>query len=158
MTNSISLQNDVFFEAVKVEIAIGKQVRFKTKGHSMMPFIRGDKDDIVLKQVNKSSFRKGAILLVQLSEKRYVVHRVFQIKGNMLILRGDGNLKQTEQCTLNDVIAEIVTVIRNRTIIKKGSFKWNVNRYLWPSNHFLRRIFLSIGRKMQQIHENKRTV
>ena len=158
MTSSIYVPNDVFFEAVKEEILQGKQVRLRARGQSMMPFITGDKDDIVLKQIVKSSFHKGAILLVQLSEKRYVAHRVYRIKGNMLTLKGDGNLRLTEHCTCDDAIAEIVAVIRNGTTIKKGSFKWNASRYLWPSNHFLRRVLLGVQRKLQLLHENKRTV
>jgi len=159
MTNSIYLPNDVYIEAVKIEIAKGKQVRLRTKGQSMIPFITGNRDQIIIEQVNDNSFLKGAILLVQLSEKRFVAHRVWKVKeNNMLILRGDGNIRQVEQCSRNNVIAEIIAVIKNGKIIKKGSFRWNVSRFLWPSNPILRRLFLGIRRKIQLIHENKGTV
>ena len=158
MTNSIYLQNDLIFEAVKIEIAKGKEVRLKTRGESMMPFIKGDKDEILLKKATDSSFRKGAILLVQLSAKRFVAHRVYRVKDNMLTLRGDGNISLTEQCTCDNVLAEVIAVIRMGVIVRKDSFKWNVARYLWPSNHLLRRIILGIERKIQFIHENKRSV
>lgn len=142
------LPNDVYIEAVKTEIEKGKQVRVKTKGYSMIPFISGDRGEVLLKKTDEHSFRKGAILLVQLSGKHFVAHRVCEILGDLLVLRGDGNIDLTEQCTRDQVLAEVTGVIENDRIIRKGSFRWNLYIYLWPSNPLLRRIYLGLYKKL----------
>lgn len=148
MINNLCLPNDVYIGAVKTEIEKGKQVRVKTKGYSMIPFISGDHGEILLKKTDRHSFRKGAILLVQLSGKRFVAHRVCGLSGDLLILRGDGNIHLTEQCTRDDVLAEVIGVIENDRITRKGSFRWNLYVYLWPSNPLLRRIYLRLYKKI----------
>lgn len=158
MIDYLCLPNDMYIEAIKMEIEKGKQVRVKTKGYSMMPFISGDNGEILLKKTDRHSFRKGTVLLVQLGRKRFVAHRVCSISGDVLVLRGDGNIQLTERCTIDHVLAEVIGVIKNGKIIWKGSFTWNLYLYLWPSAPLLRRIYMGIYRKIQIIHENKRTV
>jgi hypothetical protein len=143
---------------VKTEIEKGKQVRVKTKGNSMIPFIPGDHGEILLQKTDQRSFCKGAILLAQLSGKRFVAHRVCKLSGDHLSLRGDGNVRLTEQCTRDDVLAEVIGVIENGRITWKGSFRWNLYIYLWPSNPLLRRIYLGLYKKIRWTHEYKRTV
>lgn len=141
------IQNSVFFQEITSRIAEGERVRMRAKGNSMLPFIRDSKDEVVLEKPNKRSFQKGRLLLVQLSDKRYVLHRVEKIENNAVLLRGDGNLSILESCTVDDVIAEVIAVMRGGKEIKVGSVKWNLYRYLWPRGYLLRRIALGIYRR-----------
>ena len=143
------IQNDLFFKEVASRITDGERVRIRAKGNSMLPFIRDGKDDIVLEKPNKQSFQKGRLLLVQLKDKNYVLHRVKRINDTLLLLQGDGNLTVKETCTLDDVVAEATTVIRNNKTIQRGSFRWNLYRYLWPRNSFLRRVGLGVLRRIK---------
>ena len=125
-------------------------MRMRAKGNSMLPFIRDGKDEVVLEKPNKQSFQKGRLLLVQLADKRYVLHRVEKIENNTIILRGDGNLSILETCTVDDVIAEAIAVMRGGKEIEVGSFKRKLYRYLWPGNHFLRRVGLGVYRRVRR--------
>ena len=125
-------------------------MRMRAKGNSMLPFIRDSKDEVVLEKPNKQSFQKGRLLLVQLADKRYVLHRVEKIENNTIILRGDGNLSILESCTVDDVIAEVIAVMRGGKEIKVGSFKWKLYGYLWPQNAFLRRVGLGVYRRLRR--------
>ena len=145
------IQNNLFFQEIASRIAEGERVRMRAKGNSMLPFIRDSKDEVVLEKPNKRSFQKGRLLLVQLSDKRYVLHRVEKIENNAVLLRGDGNLSILETCSVADVIAEVTTVIRNGKEIKRGSFKWNMYRYLWPRNPFIRRVALGVYRRVSRL-------
>lgn len=145
------IQNSLFFLEVANRIAEGARVRMRAKGNSMMPMIRDAKDEIVLEKPNKQSFQKGRLLLVQLGNERYVLHRVKGIDSNRIVLQGDGNLSFVESCTPKDVIAEATTVIRNGVVIREGSFRWNVYRYLWPGSYLLRRVALGVFRRMKLI-------
>ena len=144
------IQNNVFFQEIASRIAEGERVRMRAKGNSMLPFIRDGKDEVVLEKPNKQSFQKGRLLLVQLADKRYVLHRVEKIENNTIILRGDGNLSILETCTVDDVIAEAIAVMRGGKEIEVGSFKWKLYRYLWPGNHFLRRVGLGVYRRVRR--------
>ena len=142
------IQNDLFFEEVVKRTAHGERVRMRAKGNSMLPMIRDGKDEIILEKPNEQSFQKGRLLLAQLSDKRFVLHRVKKIDNTHIILQGDGNLSFTETCTTDNIIAEATTVIRGGKAIKVGSVKWNLYRYLWPSNRFLRRVGLGVYRRV----------
>ena len=144
------IQNKLFFQEITNRIAEGERVRMRAKGNSMLPFIRDGKDEVVLEKPNKQSFQKGRLLLVQLADKRYVLHRVEKIENNTIILRGDGNLSILETCTVDDVIAEAIAVMRGGKEIEVGSFKWKLYRYLWPGNHFLRRVGLGVYRRVRR--------
>ena len=141
------IQNNLFFEEIASRITDGELVRIRAKGNSMLPFIRDGKDEIILKKPTKQSFQKGRLLLVQLENELYLLHRVKKIDNTHIILQGDGNLSVLETCSVDDVIAEVTTVIRNGKEIETGSFKWNMYRYLWPQNRFLRRVGLGVYRR-----------
>ena len=143
-----TIQNSLFFLEVGNRIAEGERVRIRAKGNSMLPFIRNAKDEIVLEKPNKQSFQKGTLLLVRLTDGRYVLHRVKEINELCIILHGDGNLSTFENCSIEDVIAEATSVIRSRRAIVKGSFRWNLYRYLWPKNLLVRRVCLAIYRRV----------
>ena len=138
----------MFFLEIAERIAEGERVRIRAKGNSMLPFIRDAKDEIILEKPNKQSFQKGRLLLVKLSEERYLLHRVRKIDDTHILLHGDGNLATLETCTHDDVVAEATTVLRNGKTIKIGSLQWNLYRYLWPRNLFLRRVGLGIYRRV----------
>ncbi len=141
-------QNSLFFLEVSNCIAEGERVRIKAKGNSMLPFIKDGRDEIILEKVKKQSFQKGRLLLVKIKNKGYLLHRVKKIDDNCILLRGDGNLSILESCTRDDVIAEATTIIRNGKTIEIGSIRWNLYRYLWPRNSFLRRVGLGVLRRI----------
>ena len=143
------IQNSLFFQEVASRIADGERVRIRVKGNSMLPFVRDTKDEVVLEKPTQQSFRKGRLLLVQMPSKSYLLHRVEKIDNHTQItLRGDGNLSIAETCTTSDVIAEATTVVRSGKEIQVGSLQWNLFRYLWPSNPFLRRVGLGVYRRV----------
>ena len=143
-----TIQNNLFFAEIASRIADGERVRIRAKGNSMLPFIRDAKDEIILEKPNEQSFHKGRLLLVRLIGERYVLHRVKKIDDTRVILHGDGNLYTFETCTPADVIAEATTIVRKGKAIEIGSFRWNIYRYLWPNNSFVRRVYFAIHRRV----------
>ena len=138
----------MFFVEIASRIADGERVRIRAKGNSMLPFIKDGRDEIILEKPNEQSFQKGRLLLVKMKDKRYILHRVKTIDDTCILLRGDGNLSILETCTKDDVIAEATTVYRNGKTIERGSLRWNLYRYLWPGNSFLRRVGLGVMRRI----------
>ena len=72
----------------------------------------------------------------------YVLHRVYQIKGKKIILRGDGNLEGYEVCKESDIIGRVVQVR------KKGGKRKRINKaHVWrhlPT--FVKKMYLKFYR------------
>mgnify|MGYP001236593489 CR=1 FL=1 len=142
-----TIENKIFFKEVAERVTEGARVRIRARGNSMLPFIRDGKDDIILEKPNTRSFQKGRLLLAKLQDDRYVLHRVKKIKGNNILLRGDGNLNIYENCTSGNIIAEATEIIRNGKSITTNTLRWKLYSFLWPGNLFLRRVALALYRR-----------
>lgn len=146
--NKKVIDNRIFFEDVAKLLSEGEQVRIRAKGNSMLPMIRDGKDEVVLRKPSNESFYVGALLLARLSPERYVLHRVTQIDGENIRMRGDGNLSVYESCKRQDIIAEVTEVVRGNKTMKQGDLRWRMYKSLWPSNSFVRRVVLAFYRRL----------
>lgn len=85
-------------------------VTIRAQGKSMYPFIRGGRDLVVLGK--SEDVRVGDIVLAELPDNNYVLHRVYRVQGNELVLMGDGNLRATERCRKEHVLGKAVRIRR----------------------------------------------
>ena len=99
--------NEIIEEAIRLARE-GVRVTFPVKGRSMLPFIIGDKDSVILR--GPGVIDVGDVVLAWADGNRYVVHRIIRIDGDRITLMGDGNLT-TEHCTLNDIKARVTHVV-----------------------------------------------
>ena len=97
--------NEILIPEFERLIKAGHMVEFVPRGVSMRPFIEGGRDKVILKMCKEP--RVGMIVLAKIGEQ-YVLHRIYQIKGKKLILRGDGNLTGYEVCKAQDIIGRVV--------------------------------------------------
>lgn len=107
----VIVQNTLIFSEVANLVSEGGSVTLKTKGNSMLPFIRGGQNSVIL--VKSDEIKLYDIVLAEVSNNHYVLHRVIDINGNQLTLMGDGNLKGCEKCSTENVIATAVEVVGN---------------------------------------------
>ena len=87
----------------------GVSVTLPVNGQSMLPFIIGGKESVVL--TRPGTISEGQVVLAWADDCKYVIHRVMRIDGQQLTLMGDGNLVGTEKCTLSDVKALVTHVV-----------------------------------------------
>lgn len=144
MKRTIPLCSQNHLEKVKDDIAQDVILRYVVKSNSMRPFIVSERDEVILKQVNSDSFQKGTILFAELGERHHVAHRLIEVDGDNLVLRGDANFKLKEMCGRGDVIAEVVAVVRKGRKVKRGSPTWNFYRYFWPKTPQIRKVLLHL--------------
>lgn len=143
------VQNESFFLHILTEIKAGHQVIIPSKGNSMLPFIRPGTDEIELSPIDNNSIRKRNIVLAKTEEGNYVIHRIEKIDGDVITLRGDGNLTTREYCKRNNISAEVTAILRKNRKIKKDNFLWILHQNLWFSNPLLRRMCLGVFRKLK---------
>lgn len=107
----MTLPNDVLLPEVGRMVDEGLSVTLMTKGVSMLPFIRGGRDSVVL--VKPRELRQGDIVLARTGTGHFVLHRIYGIDGENITLMGDGNVRGQERCTRGDVLAVAVKIIRD---------------------------------------------
>ena len=105
----VIIQNALIIPEIAKIVSEGESVTLKTKGNSMLPFIIGEHDSVILTKVK--DIKLYDIVLVEVNYNQYVLHRVIKISDNQLTLMGDGNIKGYEICSIEDVIATAVEVI-----------------------------------------------
>ena len=89
-------------EAVRL-VNEGASVTLPVKGWSMLPFIIGWKESVILQKPSQPE--RGDIVLAWVEGCRYVVHRIIRIDGDRVTLMGDGNVVGTEHCSVSDIKA-----------------------------------------------------
>ena len=144
-TEQLWLNNTQFFDEIDRMLQDGHSVTIRAKGNSMFPFIRNERDSVILQ--DSKDITVGSIVLARLQNGSYVLHRVYRLEKEELVLMGDGNLYATEHCRRNEVVGVAVKVIRDGRYVdctsRKELFKACVWRKLLP----LRRVLLFIGRR-----------
>ena len=108
------IDNDTFFADVLQMLDQGKRVTIPVKGLSMLPFIRGGKDLVVLEKVG-GNLQRDDIVLFHVGPReggRYVMHRILTMDGDVVDIQGDGVPKTHELVRRNQVIAKAVEILR----------------------------------------------
>lgn len=138
--------NEIIEEAIRL-VNEGVSVTLPVNGNSMLPFIIGGKESVILQEPEQ--LKVGDVVLAWADGYRYVVHRIIRIDGDHVTLMGDGNLTGTEHCTLNDIkaIATHVVDAKERTHYiynrwRKSAAKW------WFRLRPMRRYLLAIYRRL----------
>lgn len=148
-TNKIVLPNAIMLGEVSRFLDEGRSVIIATKGASMSPFIRGERDSVEL--LKMPGVEVGDIVLCQLTPGHYVLHRIKAIDGQNITLKGDGNLDGTEHCTVNDVCGTVVAILRKgekRIDCTTPCFKRRSRRWV-NAPRIVRRYALGIYRRIK---------
>ena len=142
--------NEVLIPEFERLINLDHMVEFIPKGVSMRPFIEGKRDKVILAKCPE--VKVGIIVLAKIGDK-YVLHRVYKIRGRKIILRGDGNLEGYEVCRESDIIARVVR-IKGKNGKRKRLTKACVWRHL---PNFVKKFYLKLYRyhiKRLEYYEN----
>ncbi len=133
-------------EAIRL-VDEGVSVTFPVNGRSMLPFIIGGKESIIMQK--PAELKIGDVILAWVNGTHYVVHRIIRIDGDHITLMGDGNIAGTEHCLRSDVKA-----IATHVVDAKGEIHDLYNRWrqwgarLWFLLRPLRRYILAIYRRL----------
>lgn len=113
------ITDDVIIEEAIRLTEEGICVTLPVNGNSMLPFIIGGHESVILQKpilpsvqsATGRAIRVGDVVLAWADGCHYVVHRIISIKGNAVTLMGDGNLASTEHCAVTDVKALVTHVV-----------------------------------------------
>lgn len=156
-TQTIEMPNAILIEEVRRLIQEGRSVTMRVKGNSMRLFLGNNRDDVRLEAIAPEAIRRFDVVLAEVSPKFYVIHRVIRREGDMLILKGDGNLYQTERCQATDVIGVVTAFYRKGRIRPDlaSGLKWRLYSRLWLLLSPLRRVILGVARRLDPTYPHQ---
>lgn len=143
----VQFENARFLPEVVNFLNEGKTITLSLRGYSMRPFLEDNRDKALLKKAENPQV--GEPVLAEVSPKHYVLHRIINIDGNKVTLRGDGNIAN-EYCTLSDVKAQVIGFYRkgrNKLDLTSG-WKWRMYSKLWMGLYPVRHYLLSFYRRI----------
>ena len=133
-------------EAIRL-VDEGVSVTLPVNGQSMLPFIIGGKESVILQKPVEP--KVGDVVLAWVEGCRFVVHRIISISGNNVTLMGDGNIIGTEQCTLSDIKAIATHVVSADEKIRDLNNPWRLlATRLWFQLRPVRRYILAIYKRL----------
>ena len=135
-------------EAVRL-VQDGVSVTFPVKGRSMLPFIFGGRESVILQK--PQDLQRGQVVLAEIAPDRYVVHRIIKVETDRITLMGDGNICGTESCPPDKVLAIATHVVdekgRRRPLYSKARI---AKAKLWYHIRPLRRYILAALRRLNK--------
>ena len=133
-------------EAIRL-VREGVSVTLPVNGNSMLPFIIGGRESVILKRAGLVDV--GDVVLAWVEGCRYVVHRIIRVDGKHITLMGDGNIVGTERCTVGDIKAIVTHVVDANGKIHDINNKWRRRAAkVWFWIRPIRRYILAIYRQL----------
>ena len=136
-------------EAVRL-VSDGVSVTLPVNGRSMLPFIIGGQESVILQK--PEAVEVGDVVLAWVEDCRWVVHRIIRINGDRVVLMGDGNIVGVEHCTVSDVKARVTHVVDVKGKQHDLYNRWRtLGAKVWWRLRPIRRYLLFIYRKYKSI-------
>lgn len=148
------IPNNLFFLWVEQDIAEGRSVRFRLKGTSMLPLLRGDKDEIILHPCDPANLHPMDVILFRYNGD-HVLHRIIRMEGNHLYIQGDGSYVAKEECDVKDVVGKVHAIVRpSGRVVSLNSWRWRLPSFLWVKITVLKKIMhIFVALKKRFEHE-----
>ena len=141
----LRLTNKDVFDTLGTACAEGSEISFVPSGMSMYPFIVGGRDTVILSAPRDIS--KGDIVAARIPPHgECVLHRVYKVYGRKLTLMGDANLEAVEKCTLGDVVAKAVAIVRNGRRVSLSARRERLAAAAWIAMRPVRKPVLYVVR------------
>ncbi len=142
----VTLPNEELLPEVATLLSEGHRVTIRAKGNSMMPFIVGGRDSVVLQQ--KNSYQVGDIVLGEASPQKFVLHRVIRKDGERFTLMGDGNISGTEVCRAENIHGRALAIVYKGKHIDCNSKAEQRKARAWRTLLPVRRYLLAIYKRI----------
>ena len=123
-------------------VAQGKKipVTIQLHGTSMEPLIRGWKDLVTIIPVTEK-VQVGDIVLFRRKDGSYVVHRLYQIKGEWMQTWGDNCRFPDEPVPASSVLGIVCAVVKNGTNVLLNTDEQRKKGIRWMNSKFRKKIW-----------------
>ena len=140
----MEVPNAVLLGQVKEAIREGHTATINVKGYSMRPFLEHCRDKVRL--ASFTDLKVGDAVLAEFSPDKYVLHRIIEIDGDVVVMMGDGNLRHKEICCKEDIVGIVTHYIRRGKTIPASDPRLQRRVRMWHKLLPVRRYLLYIYR------------
>ena len=139
-------------------VAVGESFELHVKGYSMLPMLGYGDDIIIVRRVDTEESSVGRIAMFRGMRGQIIVHRVLSVENERVVLRGDGNIIQTEECQRGEIIGVVDKVRRESgKVVDCTTSKWRRRERLWLSTpRWVRGKMLGVMRRWLDFKRKKR--
>jgi hypothetical protein len=146
----IQVSTNVMLETVRQELCAGHTATFRVRGRSMHPFLEDGRDKVVL--APPAEVHVGDVALVLTDRQHYVLHRVVEIAPDgACTLWGDGNVREREHCTADNVIGVARGFWRKGRYYACADRTWQCYSRWWMRLAPVRRWLLALYRRCPSV-------
>lgn len=142
------IPNDILLPEVAQLIETGHSVTITVRGNSMNPFLTDRRDRVTLGSFAPDDLQPGVAVLARDTTGRFVFHRIISRNNETLILQGDGNVAQTEETSVDQVLGIMTEAIRKEKPYPANGKVWKRYSYWWLKVKPLRRYLLAVYRRI----------
>lgn len=140
----MQLPNEILIPQVAELVKKGHTVTLPLKGYSMRPYLEDGRDKALLSSVPKT-LHVGDVILAEIQPKRYALHRIIRIEGDIITMYGDGNFSP-EYIEKHDVLAIALGFYRkgSEKLEPVDTFSYEMYWKTWVKLRPIRRYLLLI--------------
>ncbi len=128
--SSVIVDTAVYLETLCSLVREGKQVSLPVSGGSMLPFLAGTRDSVLL-SAPEGRLKKGDIYLYQRRSGQFVLHRLYRIKNGRCYFIGDAQTVPEGPLSQEQIRAKVVAAVRKGKQITPANLIWKFYRSLW---------------------------
>lgn len=138
----MQIPNEILIPQVAELVKKGHTVTLPLRGFSMRPYLEDQRDKALLTSV-PLYLNVGDVILAQIAPKRYALHRIVEIKGDIITMYGDGNFSP-EYIERQDVLALAIGFYRKGKdkLDTVEGMKYRIYWHLWIKLRPIRRYLL----------------
>ena len=129
-------------EAIRAMLRDGGRVRLRVEGDSMLPWLRGGRDDVILVPAGNRRWGTGDIVLVRDPRGRFILHRVVRRADGRVWVLGDAQTRPEGPWSEAGVEALVDRVVLRGREIDMRSFPARVFATAWGAARPFRRVLL----------------
>lgn len=118
------IDTEIWMNEISDMIKSGYEVPLNVTGNSMLPFLRHDRDRVILSDF-KGCAEKGDILLYKRPDGQFILHRVIKAENDKFWFSGDIQNVAEGPVNIDAVIAKVIKAERNGKWILLGDKNWN---------------------------------
>ena len=143
---------------IELLVGVGESFELHVKGYSMLPMLGFGDDVIVVRRVDAEEDIVGRIAMFRGTHNQIIVHRVLSVTDGVVVLRGDGNILQTEECQRGEIIGVVDKVRREcGKVVDCTTRSWRRRERLWLSTpRWVRGKMLGVMRRWLDYKRKKR--
>lgn len=145
------MDNGFFFDStVETELRKHGVYASVTRGISMLPLFKTNRDMVILKRPS-GELKRYDVVLYKVAGGRYVLHRIVKVRPDELLVRGD-NTYALEHVRSDEILGVLTEFNRKGKRISVDNFAYRVYSRVWNLIYPIRYLFVTALRFAKKVY------